>query len=211
MTHAVKGSDQSTGVWWWIRNIVSWVLLLCVLAILLSTIVIPRVTGSTPFTVLTGSMQPMYPPGTLIVVRPQDPTLLEAGDAITYQMESGKPAVVTHRITMVRRNSAGDLTFVTQGDANPVADQNPVVPEQVRGKVWYSVPYIGYVYNAITGQMRSVMLAVVVGALSIYAVFMFVGSVRDRARRRSVSADPQHSEPSASAPRVEQQERHSHV
>ncbi|MDI9899151.1 signal peptidase I [Rhodococcus sp. IEGM 1409] len=211
MTQAVKGSDQRTGAWWWIRNIVSWVLLLGVLAILLSTVVVPRLTESTPFTVLTGSMQPTYPPGTLIVVKPQDAAQLRAGDAITYQIESGKPDVVTHRIIMARLNSAGDLTFVTQGDANPIADQNPVVPEQIRGKVWYSVPYIGYVYNAITGQMRSVMLTVVVGALSIYAVFMFVGSVRDRTRRRSASADPQPSEPSAPAPRVEQQERHSHV
>nr|WP_312638525.1 hypothetical protein [Rhodococcus qingshengii] len=39
MTHAVKGSDQRTGAWWWIRNIVSWALLLGVLAILLSTVV----------------------------------------------------------------------------------------------------------------------------------------------------------------------------
>lgn len=211
MTHTAKGSEQSQGVWWWIRNILSWVLLLGVLVILLSTILIPRLTGSTPFTVLTGSMQPTYPPGTLIVVRPQDPTQLKAGDAITYQMESGKPEVVTHRITMVRLNALNELTFITQGDANPVADANPVVPEQVRGKVWYSVPYIGYVYNAITGQMRTVMLTVVVGALSIYAVFMFGGAVRDRARRRSAAADTQSSDPSAPLPRVEQQERHSHV
>lgn len=91
MTHAVKGSDQRTGAWWWIRNIVSWALLLGVLAILLSTVVVPRLTGSTPFTVLTGSMQPTYPPGTLIVVKPQDAAQLQAGDAITYQIESGSP------------------------------------------------------------------------------------------------------------------------
>ena len=48
------------------------------MAVLALTIVIPRLTGSTPYTVLTGSMVPTYPPGTLIVVKPEDPAALLA-------------------------------------------------------------------------------------------------------------------------------------
>ncbi|SEL82048.1 signal peptidase I [Rhodococcus maanshanensis] len=181
MSHAVQGGDQDTSPWGWVKSIVSWLLLLVVVAILALTIVIPRLTGSTPYTVLTGSMRPTYPPGTLIVVKPQDPAQLTAGDAITFQKESGNPEVVTHRIIMVRQNSQGQTTFVTQGDANPSPD-NPIVPEQVRGKVWYSVPYMGYVNSLITGKQRALMITIVVGGLFVYAGFMFVGAIRERSR-----------------------------
>ncbi|TQF69068.1 signal peptidase I [Rhodococcus spelaei] len=181
MSDTVEGADL--GAWGWVKSIVSWLVLIAVVAILALTIVVPRLTGSTPYTVLTGSMIPTYPPGTLIVVKPQDPMSLRVGDAITFQKESGNPTVVTHRIIESRQNSQGERSFVTQGDANPSRDQNPVVPEQVRGKVWYSVPYLGYVNNVITGQQRALMIVVVVGGLFLYAGYMFVGAIRERTRK----------------------------
>jgi signal peptidase I len=184
MSDTVRGDTPDPGVWGWVKSIVSWFALLAVLSILALTIVVPRLTGSTPYTVLTGSMRPTYPPGTLIVVKPQDPETLGVGDAITFQKESGDPEVVTHRIIESRQSSKGVRTFVTQGDANPSRDKNPVVVEQIRGKVWYSVPYLGYVNNVVTGQQRAVMVSVVVGGLFVYAGAMFVGAYRDRSRRK---------------------------
>ncbi|MGW0173595.1 signal peptidase I [Rhodococcus sp. NPDC003322] len=180
MSDTPSGNGRDPGVWSWVKSIVSWLVLLLLLVILALTIVIPRLTGSTPYTVLTGSMRPTHPPGTLIVVKPQDPTTLGVGDAITFQKESGNPEVVTHRIVMTRLNSLGERTFVTQGDANPSPDANPVVMEQVRGKVWYSVPYLGYVNNVITGKQRALLVTVVVSGLFLYAAAMFVGAFRDR-------------------------------
>ncbi|MDH6280825.1 signal peptidase I [Prescottella agglutinans] len=184
MTEVAKTDEQPTTAWWWVKSVVSWLLLIAMVGILALTIVIPRLTGSTPYTVLTSSMEPTYPPGTLIVVKPQDQQSLQVGDAITYQWESGKPEVVTHRIVTVQRTSDGELRFTTQGDNNSAPDPRPVVPEQVRGKVWYAVPYVGYVNNFITGKQRSVLLAMVVGGLLVYAVTMFVSAGRDKARKR---------------------------
>ncbi|MGW9426311.1 S26 family signal peptidase, partial [Streptomyces koyangensis] len=92
--HSKTGGDEPTTAWWWVKSVVSWLLLIAMVGILVLTIVIPRLTGSTPYTVLTGSMEPTYPPGTLVVVKPQDPASLQTGDAITFQWESGKPDVV---------------------------------------------------------------------------------------------------------------------
>lgn len=182
--HSKTGDDEPTTAWWWVKSVVSWLLLVAMVGVLALTIVIPRLTGSTPYTVLTSSMEPTYPPGTLIVVRPQDADSLRVHDAITFQWESGKPDVVTHRIIAAQRTPRGDLRFTTQGDANSSPDPRPVVPEQVRGKVWYAVPYVGYVNNFISGKQRSILLVVVVGGLLIYAVSMFVSSGRDKARER---------------------------
>ena len=46
---------------------------------------------------LTSSMEPGLPPGTLVIVKPIDPVDVRIGTVITYQLESGKPTVVTHR------------------------------------------------------------------------------------------------------------------
>ena len=51
----------------------AWLVILGAVAVLLVAVVVPRVAGATPYTVLTGSMAPAYPPGTLVVVRPVDP------------------------------------------------------------------------------------------------------------------------------------------
>jgi len=164
----------------WVGRVVAWLVILGVAAILVIAVGIPRITGATPYTVLTGSMRPHYPPGTLVVVKPVDVQDLRIGDVITYQLESGEPAVVTHRIVGTSVSLKGGSTFITRGDANGVVDAEPVMAVQVRGKVWYSVPYLGYVNNVLTGRQRQTAVYIVAGVLLVYAGYMFTGSVRDR-------------------------------
>ncbi|MBM7520167.1 signal peptidase I [Nocardioides nitrophenolicus] len=165
----------------WIRQVVAWLVILGVVAVLAVAVVVPRLAGATPYTVLTGSMRPTYPPGTLVVVKPVDVADLRAGDVITYQRESGEAAVVTHRVVSVGSRLNGDLVLTTQGDANGVADP-PVRPIQVRGRLWYAIPYLGYVNSALSGRQREVAVLAVSGALIGYAAFMFAGALRDRRR-----------------------------
>ncbi|MDZ7910292.1 MAG: signal peptidase I [Rhodococcus sp. (in: high G+C Gram-positive bacteria)] len=176
--------DEHTGVWWWVSRIVSYTLLAVMVLILLATVVVPRVTGTTPYTVLTQSMEPTYPPGSLIVVRPVEPSELAIGTPITYQLRSGEPEVVTHRIVATRQSGGGELTFITRGDNNGADDENPVQVGQIRGEVWYSVPYMGYVNNWLNGEQRKITVAVIVIGLFGYALVMFVGAGVDRYRSR---------------------------
>lgn len=179
-----ESADEHTGPLWWIRSALSWALLLTMAAVLVATIVIPVAAGADRFTVLTGSMQPTYPPGTLIIVKPVDAKDLQLGDAITYQLQPGEPAVVTHRIIASSQNARGERTYTTQGDANDTPDTKPVVAEQVNGKVWYSIPYLGYVNNWLTGQQRAWTIGALVIGLFSYALLLTVGSVRDARRSR---------------------------
>jgi len=146
-------------------------------------IVIPAVTGSTPMTILTGSMQPTYPPGTLIIVKPIETADIRIGDPITYQIESGKPDVVTHRVISIATTD-GETTFTTKGDNNSAADAKPVQPLQVRGTVWYAVPYIGYVNTIVNGDNRSWIVPLSAVALFAYAGWMLASGIAQSARRR---------------------------
>lgn len=147
-------------------------------------IIAPAVTGSTPMTVLTGSMTPTYPPGTLIIVRPVDPAAITVGMPITYQLESGEDVVVTHRVVSITTGSDGSRLFTTKGDANAAPDARPVMPVQVRGEVWYSIPCLGWVNQAVNGQNRAWIIPAIAGGLFLYAGYAVASSIADAVKRR---------------------------
>lgn len=173
----------------WCGRVLLWMVILACSAALAVGVLIPRVTGSTPYTILTGSMVPRYPPGTLVVDHAADLDEVGVGTVVTYQLVSGQSAVVTHRVVAVNTDLDGNVTYTTQGDANNAPDANPVKPEQIRGQLWYAVPKLGYVNNWLTGHQRQSLVYVVAGGLGLYAFSMFGGALRDR-RRPTPQPDP---------------------
>ncbi|TFI45843.1 signal peptidase I [Rhodococcus sp. 1R11] len=186
ITDEQSTEDEASGPRWWLGRVLSWVVLLFVVAILLATIVVPKFSGAMPYTVLTSSMIPTYPPGSLIVVREADVENLGVGQSVTYQIKSGEPDVITHRIVATTYDKDGDQLYITQGDNNNAPDDNPVKPGQIRGTVWYSIPYMGYVNNWITGERRSVFVGVVVAGLVVFAFSQFVGAGIEWKRARKI-------------------------
>lgn len=155
-----------------------------VVAAATALVVVPKATGSMPLTVLTASMSPAYQPGSVVVVRPTPVEELQIGDAITFQERSGDPTVVTHRIVAIGFAGDGSRQLVTQGDANGAPDPQPVREEQVRGKVWYSVPYAGQLTTIVDPALRQLAVKVVAGALLAYAGYMITAGALGRRRRR---------------------------
>jgi signal peptidase len=165
----------------------TWLVILFVSAVVTIAVLVPRLAGATPYVVLTGSMEPQMPPGTLVVVKPVAADEITTGTVLTYQIESGKPTVVTHRVSSVGVDAKGKLRFGTKGDANKEPDAGLVMPVQIKGERWYYVPYLGYATSVITGEQRQIgMVTVVVGLLG-YAGVMFIGAERDRRRRRDAN------------------------
>ncbi len=159
-------------------RVVSWLLTGAVTALVLAAVIVPRLGGATPYTVLTGSMTPAYPPGSLVVVRPVEPTEVRIGDVVTYQLRSGEPAVATHRVVGVGWSAEGERLLTTQGDANPVPDAEPVRVVQLRGEVWYSLPWIGHLNVLLTpGQHERLV------QLAALLLFLYAGGVLWRGRR----------------------------
>lgn len=169
----------------WIGQVIAWTVILLATALVTVAVVVPRVGGATPYTILTGSMRPHYPPGTLVVSKPTDPTKLRVGDVVTYQLRSGEPEVVTHRIVAIRSSLDGKMSFQTRGDANNVADDRWVMPVQIRGRLWYAVPVLGRLNVLFTGSQHQWLVYGAVALLGGYALVMFGGAARDRLRRET--------------------------
>jgi signal peptidase len=161
-------------------------LLLLVAAVAFAVIAVPKVTGSVPLTILTGSMKPSLPPGTLIIVQPVDPGDLRIGDVATYQIRSGNPDVITHRIVSVSTTTEGERSFTFQGDNNRSADADRIASGQVQGKVWYSLPLLGHVNTAV-GANRSWLAPVFAVLLLGYAVYMMTSGVHTAAKQRRLA------------------------
>ncbi len=181
--------SPAPSLWRFLRTALSAAVLLLVVGLGLALVVIPKSTGATPLTVLTSSMEPGLSPGTVVIVRPVDANALQIGDVVTYQMESGDAKVVTHRILSIISNSEGSRSFIVQGDNNSLPDDDPVLAEQIHGRLWYAVPFVGYVNNVITEANRAWIFPVVTVALFAYACFMVAGDMLDRRKTRKGAAD----------------------
>ncbi|MEO6533951.1 MAG: signal peptidase I [Pseudolysinimonas sp.] len=189
-TSGSKPAHKKKGVLHYIGVGLSFGILALVALVAVLVIALPMLTKSTPYTVLTSSMTPSYPAGTLVIVKPTDVQQIHIGDVITYQIESNQPAVVTHRVIQIVEptTSTGHESFITKGDANSLPDAKPVMPVQVRGVVWYAVPFIGWVNNVVNGDARSVIVPIVAGLLFLYAGFMAASAVVDRRRKTAAEA-----------------------
>src|SRR5699024_11844299 len=95
---------------------VTGILRVAVLARAVAVAVVPRVMGGDALAVLTGSMQPTYSPGDVVVSVPQE--AYQVGDVVTFQPVSGDPTLVTHRIVAVTVGGPPGEQYITRRDAN---------------------------------------------------------------------------------------------
>ena len=153
------------------------VVVLAIIGAIAVLIVVPRATHSNALTVLTGSMTPEIPVGSVVLVRPVDPRTFEIDDIATYQVEPGKDAYITHRIVRIK-NSEEPTTFIFKGDAKRGRDLKPVPADAVKGEVWFHIPYLGAIRDALHGKAGLSLLAMLV--LGGYAISQLVEVVRDK-------------------------------
>ena len=121
-----------------VRSIISFVLLgLCILFV--TVFVIKRIKNPNPTMfglgsaiVLTGSMEPTIPVGSLIIVHAQSE--YNEKDIVMFESDQFSSSV-THRIVEVTENG-----YITQGDANNTRDSE-VPKDAVIGKVIFSIPH----------------------------------------------------------------------
>jgi signal peptidase len=152
----------------WLVGTVSTLVVAAIVALAVGLTVVPAVAGGHTLTVLSGSMVPRLPVGSVVVDKPVPAGSLRVGDIVTYAKGHD---LITHRIVQVKSDS-GDPVFTTKGDANNTADQKPVHASQIRGKLWYDVPYIGTTRNFLAS--RAGLTAIGGGVLLIAAVWFLI-------------------------------------
>lgn len=143
-------------------------MVLVVLTVLVAVLLVGgRVLGLQNYIVLTGSMAPTYPVGSLVYVEKVDVSELAVGDPITFRLTDD--SVATHRIVEVV-GSGPDVQFRTKGDANSEPDASLVLASDVVGRVVLGLPYLGQL-SAFVQTTKGKAVAIAYGA---FLLLMFI-------------------------------------
>ena len=112
----------------------------------------PNLLGYKTFVVTSGSMEPLYPIGSLIYVKNVPTDEIKINDAITFYMENSL-IIATHQVYEIDENNE---QFRTQGinnkddQGNIIHDAVPVKFSSVIGKPVFCINYLGYINRLIT-------------------------------------------------------------
>lgn len=153
-----------------------------VVAAVLAVSVGPRILPYQTFVVMTASMTPQIPVGSVVVVVPVERAELAVDDVVTYQRVEEPDLPVTHRIVAMRA-VPGAVIARTKGDANDVQDPWEVQLGPTVLRVAFAIPFAGYIlFFAQTFVGRVLTIGMPLAALAAIGVHDF------RAARRVANA-----------------------
>lgn len=129
---------------------------------------LPSIMGYSMVTVLSGSMEPEFSPGDVLLIKRQ--TDYRIGEIVTYQEQN---SYITHRIVEQDGNR-----FLTKGDANNAPDQRPVDRDGIYGAVRLIIPGIGNLLLFLKSPL-GILVLVVIGMALVEISHLFEKKNRD--------------------------------
>lgn len=109
------------------------------------------IIGYEPAIVMSGSMEPAYHTGSVLLVDKKQKEQVKIGDTIAFN-RAGE--YIAHRIV-----KTCDQGYITRGDANDSCDPWVVAYSDVKGKVVMSIPELGYVFKILSGTAGIIIAA----------------------------------------------------
>lgn len=169
-----EGQKLKAGGGKWIPALCNIIGILMILAVVISClpVTVAHIKGYEVYNVVSGSMEPMIPVGSLVYVEPAQPEEIAVDDVIAFW--SGN-SVVVHR---VMENKTGDREFVTKGDANAAEDIRGASYSSLIGRVSSHIPVLGsllVLYTSTMGKACAICFAGCGALLNLLA-----GRLRDR-------------------------------
>lgn len=97
-----------------------------------------------PVAIMSNSMKPIFNRGDVVIVEKvtkKNIENLKKYDIIEYILDG---TIVAHRIINIEEHNDGTVLYTTKGDNNNLFDTKKVKRNQVKGKVKFKIPKIGY-------------------------------------------------------------------
>lgn len=165
-----------------------------------------RIFGVQVYGVLTGSMEPSYPTGSLIYVKRVDASDLRVNDVITFSISPN--VIATHRIVEIVPDESNPtiVRYRTKGDANKDVDASLVSANNIIGKAMFAIPKLGYLASFIQ-QPPGIYVAILVCGLMI--AFVFYTDSLDSKQKSTFRRSPRRGYQSQKHPQSAQQRKYS--
>lgn len=122
------------------------------------------------FTVASGSMEPKYKIGDVLIAKSVPQEEIKVGDAISYLGDKGSfnGMIITHQVIEIEKDENGKYIYHTKGLTNLVED--PVVDyDQVYGKIIHKSTILSFMYT-IVGSKYGLFLFIII------PLFYIIGS-----------------------------------
>jgi signal peptidase len=126
---------------------------------------VPSFLGYKPFIVLSGSMEPEFYSGDIVVIKEVNVDTLQEKDVIAFKKGE---SVITHRIMDITEKD-NVRQYVTKGDKNNMDDNITVTDEMVEGKYLLRIAQLGNV--AMFMQTPVGILIFVVFPLILFIIY----------------------------------------
>ena len=141
--------------------------LLLLVIVLCLPLTVPRLLGYELYAIVSGSMEPSIPVGSVVYARPAEPSGIQAGDIVVFYGGHDSTTVITHRTV---ENREDEQELLTKGDANAGNDMLPIAYGNVIGKVNLSIPLLGFVLPLVTEFSGKLYLAGILGAGVLFRI-----------------------------------------
>lgn len=105
------------------------------------------------FTIVSGSMEPKYDVGDMLIAKSAKPENLKIGDDIVYKGEKSelKDKIITHQIIDITKDELGNYNYTLKGIANDTSD--PIVhQDQIFGKIVYKSIILSWMSKLISNN-----------------------------------------------------------
>lgn len=141
--------------------------LLLILVLVCIPLTVPRFFGVRIYSVISGSMEPAIPTGSLLYITEAQPEEIKEEEVIAFYGVKDSASIITHRV-VENRVVMGE--FITKGDANQTQDMNPVPYDNFIGKVACTIPKAGKAAELFTSLEGKILAAGVIAAAVLLQV-----------------------------------------
>ncbi len=127
----------------------------------------PTILGHQFIIVTSGSMEPVFNTGSIILINTKNSENFSEGDIIMFRSPENPQTNITHRIIEVVEDET-ETTYLTKGDNNDYADNLVITDADIVGQYTHiTIPRAGYFFSFVKSRNGLILLAMSFGIFLI--------------------------------------------
>ena len=170
--------------------------ILVIMALILTmVIVLQRISANNQsiggykiFRVITGSMEPEYEVGEVIISKEVNPKDIKVGDDIVYLGRVGEYSgkIIMHNVVAIDTDENGDLIFHAKGLQSNSVEDPQIREDQIYGVVTYTSSILTILYDLAT-NIYSIFAIVIILALNVFIAFNTPKKTKKKRKKKKIA------------------------
>lgn len=170
--------------------------ILVIMALILTmVIVLQRISANNQsiggykiFRVITGSMEPEYEVGEVVISKEVNPKDIKVGDDIVYLGRVGEYSgkIIMHNVVAIDTDENGDLIFHAKGLQSNSVEDPQITEDQIYGVVTYTSSILTILYDLAT-NIYSIFAIVIILALNVFIAFNTPKKTKKKRKKKKIA------------------------